>query len=384
MKERGNTLLKFFDKYAGIPLVLALGIFRRKRQFDIASVNAEKLRVIFLKTAAIGDTVLLSAIAREIKEQYPQSFITLVVTKSNAAVAPMLTGIDDIVVFDLSAPLRSLTAVSKLKKFHVLLDFASWARINSIIAWTANADLKIGFRRKNTSRHFVFDIAVQHSDDRHELENYRDILHHIPLTTRGYPPSLKIDTAVLNNIEHLLNGSRFNVVFHPFPGGHKKQLKEWAVENWIETGRLLIGKGCHIFISGDKNDADTAARIQHELNRDGKHCTVLCGHFSLEEVAAILYKSTLLITVNTGIMHIGAALNVNLIALHGPTSPLRWGPVSSKAVVLKPGVECAPCISLGYEYGCAEGGCMNTIAVEDVILQAERILKQAGSKSIQY
>ncbi len=379
MKERGNKLLKFFDKYAGIPLVLTLGVFRKKRRFDIRSVTSEKLNVILLKTAAIGDTVLLSAIAREIKERYPGSSITLLASKSNAPVGAMLRGIDEIVVFDMSTPLRSLRAVSKLKKFHLLLDFASWARINSIIAWAARADLKIGFMRRKTLRHFVFDVAVEHSDDRHELDNYREILHHIPLATRGYPPSLVIGRPALARTAHLLDNSRFNIVFHPFPGGHKKHLKEWPVENWIETGRQLIRKGCHIYISGDRNDVATATLIQNELNRNGRHCTVLCGNFSLAEVAAILYKTTMLITVNTGIMHIGAALNVNLIALHGPTSPLRWGPASSNAVVMKPRLECAPCISLGYEYGCEEGGCMSTIPVEDVMRQAERILIQTGN-----
>src|SRR5574337_554856 len=105
---------------------MVLGVLRIKSRFDIRSVKPDTLRVILLKTAAIGDTVLLSAIAREIKGHYPKSSITLLVSKSNAQVGAMLNGIDDIVVFDMSAPLRSLKAVSNLGKFHLLLDFASW------------------------------------------------------------------------------------------------------------------------------------------------------------------------------------------------------------------------------------------------------------------
>ena len=374
MKERGNRILKIFDKYAGIPLVVFLGATRKKRHFDIRSVRPDALRFVLLKTAAIGDTVMLSAAIQEIKHAYPGSFLTLIVSRANEQTAALLAGVDDIVIFDMSSPLRSLKIVARRQKAHVLLDFAPWARINSLIAYAMKAELKIGFRTKGTGRHYVFDRAVEHSNTRHELDNYRSLLHAIPMETTGYAPALMLDRMLLDRADSLLGNSRLNVVFHPFPGGYKKHLKEWPLIRWVETGRRLIKKGCMIYISGDQDDLPVARLIQAELNSDGRHCMVLCGHFSLAEVAAILYKSRMLITVNTGIMHIAAALKVNMIALHGPTSPLRWGPVDPDAIVLKPGLECAPCISLGYEYQCRDGGCMQTISVDDVMQKAEMIL----------
>jgi len=379
LRERGNRLLKLLDKYAGIPLVAALGAFRKKRLFDERSLQSHDPRFLLLKTAAIGDTVLLSAMVREIKHRCPGASITLVASKGNFPMAAMLNGIDTVVTFDMSAPFRSLKAIAKLKKSDFLLDFAPWARINSLIAYVADADVKVGFKRKHAYRHYVFDIAVEHSDDMHELDNYRNLLRHIQLAPEGYLPALVVEKSALKRVEPLLGAGRPNVVFHPFPGGYRKHLKEWPLDNWIEAGRQLIRGGCRIFISGGRDDVEAAAGIKQELDRDDDQCMVLCGNFSLAETAAILYKSSLLITVNTGIMHMGAALGVDMIALHGPTSPLRWGPVGNKAVVLKPKADCAPCISLGYEYGCSRGGCMKTIKIEDVLRQADVILMKAGA-----
>ncbi len=379
MRERGNRLLKLLDKYAGIPLVVVLGALRKKRRFYDTSLQPQDPRFLLLKTAAIGDTVLLSAIVREIKHRCPGALITLVASKSNFPMAAMLDGIDTVVTFDMSAPFRSLKAIAKLKKSDFLLDFAPWARINSLISYVAGADVKVGFKRKHAYRHYVFDIAVEHSDEMHELDNYRNLLRSIQLTPEGYLPVLAVEKSAVEKVESFLGAGRLNVVFHPFPGGHRKHLKEWPLDNWIETGRQLIRRGCRIFISGGREDVEAAAGIKQELDRDDDQCTVLCGNFSLAETAAILYKSSLLITVNTGIMHMGAALDVDMIALHGPTSPLRWGPVGKKAVVMKPKADCAPCISLGYEYDCSSGGCMKTIKVEDVLRQADVILMKAGA-----
>ncbi len=351
-----------------------LGILHRKRLFDVRSVHDGRLRCALLKTAAIGDTVLLSAVIREIRHAYPRSSLTLVVSKSNYGAVSLLNGVDEVVVFDMTAPLRSLRTVARLERQHLVLDFSPWARIDSLIAYCIPADRKIGFKRRHMHRHYVYDATVEHSDDVHELENYRNILRAVPMATAGFRPQLSVNEGALRRTGDLFGQHRRNVVFHPFPGGYKKHLKEWPIENWIRVGRELIHRGCRIYITGDQDDAEAAEAIKRGLDRDGEYCSVLCGRYPLAETAAILSRASLLITVNTGVMHIGAAVSARLIALHGPTSPERWGPVSDDAVVVRSSLACSPCISLGSEYRCDRGGCMETIAVEEVLRQAEMLL----------
>jgi heptosyltransferase III len=380
VKERGNTLLKIADQYVGIPLVAILGLFRKKRKLDSSSLRRAGARFTFLVTGAIGDTVLASAILTEVKRQFPDSETTLVVSRGNVPVVSLFAAVDHIVIFEMADPVRSLRTVSKLEKSDLLIDFAPWPRINSLIAYSVRANFKIGFKRRNMFRHYVFDVAVEHSDACHEIENYRNLLRAANVSIEGCLPSLVIGQDVLDKVVSVLDHTRKNVVIHPFPGGSKKELKEWPRESWVKASKHLIRNGCSVFITGDRNDASAADAIRQGLGPDAVHCRVLCGNFSLAEVAGILYKSSLFITVNTGVMHIGAALNVSMIALHGPTSPLRWGPLSAKAVVVTPKSGCAPCLSLGFDYGCSTGGCMETIAVEDILRQADRLLTKPANQ----
>ena len=75
-------------------------------------------------------------------------------------------------------------------------------------------------------------------------------------------------------------------------------------------------------------------------------------------------------------MHLGAALNHPMIALHGPAGVIRWGPVgSSNAHNIESNFACAPCLNLGSEYKCRNGGCMDAIKVEAVLRKAHEVLK---------
>lgn len=370
MQERGNSFLKIADKYAGIPLVFTLGILKKKRKFDKELLEKHQKSFLLLKTAGIGDTIVLSAAAREIKRAWPGSHLTLLCSKNNYEIAGYLNCFDKIYIFDILKPINSLIKVISLGPFDFLLDFAPWARINSIISYFARAKFKVGFKRKGMHRHYVYDLFVEHEDKGHEIENYRKILRAICIQPAGLLPEINVDSAA--------GGIPFEnaIVFHPYPGGAKSTLKEWPANNWVKLGRELIKRNYNVIITGGKKDAARAGALEEQINGGlkTKMCTSLAGKLTLMEVGELIKESRVLVSVNTGTMHLGAAVGANIVALHGPTSPGRWGPLSDKAVVLIPKVPCHPCLSLGFEYGCKGGGCMETISVEEVLAAAEQFL----------
>jgi ADP-heptose:LPS heptosyltransferase len=74
-----------------------------------------------------------------------------------------------------------------------------------------------------------------------------------------------------------------------------------------------------------------------------EHPIVLAGKTSLPQLAALLQRADLLISGDSGPMHIGAAVGTPLIAIHGPTDPALSGPVSPKATILRSDIWCSPC-----------------------------------------
>lgn len=367
MKARNSIWRKRLDKWLGCPLLFALGLFRQRRQEKTFGRDAA-LKIALIKTAAIGDTILLSAIGDEIKKQYPNSHITVICSCDNLPMVRLLHGVADIFVFRMNQPIRSFLRLRELQKFDLLLDFGPWPRINGIISWMLRADYKVGFKRSHMYRHYVYDKWVEHLDTLHEMDNYRNILQGAGILPTGCLPYFEAAGEAL--IE-----DRPYVVFHAYPGGAMENQRKWPEARWVELGQWLYKKyGVRIMLSGAPTDRADAEYIESLLRGRGVPAESIAGTYSLGEMVNVLAKAELVISVNTGIMHLAAAVCVPLIALHGATSERRWGPLSDKAVVVKSGEACQPCISLGFESRCKDPVCMRNITVDMVADEIERLL----------
>lgn len=364
MKERNNQLMKKLDKYIGCPLLFSLGAVRKKAKWHSFPENPS---VLLLKTAAMGDTILMDAVIREIRAAYPDSRITFVCSGSNFGMARALSGIDEIINFEMKRPLASLQKVRHSGRYDLLLDFAPWARINGVISWYARADYKVGFRRRGMHRHYIYDCAVDHLDTVHELENYRNILRaaHIPVT--GLVPEFQPERSSPIHGEY--------AVFHLYPAGSSVMLRQWDKAKWIELGkRICQTYDFKILLSGGNEDEADAASVVNAMKKLGVDAESIAGKYNLKEMEAVLSQAKLLVSVNTGIMHMGAAVGAPLVALHGATSVTRWGPLSNKAANVWTHEPCQPCISLGFESKCTNPLCMQHISVGIVMNAVEEVL----------
>jgi ADP-heptose:LPS heptosyltransferase len=364
--ERGNTMLRMVDRFAGIPVVWLLGTLRRHRS---ASVPNDPREVAFLQTAAIGDTVLSSAIVQDWKHLYPNSAVTLFTGSSNYDIARLIPGVDKVTRLPVTHPLDAIRVIRSAGHFDVWLDFGAWPRINAILSWVANADLKVGFMTAGQHRHYVYDHVARHDPHDHEIRNYRRLLEAIGVDGGGNLPALRHHTsAVVNN----------RITVHMFPGGSRSYLKEWPEQNWVRLLAVLAEEGYEIFLTGADVDRDRALAVTAQVRNNGR-ISVVAGTQTMSDVVTILHSSRIVISVDTGIMHIASALGAALIALHGPTTPDRWGPLNANAVALQSGAGCAPCIMLGFESRCTDARCMAGITVDAVLDALKGLMKQEGT-----
>lgn len=354
MKERNNKWMKRLDKYIGCPLIFILGLFHIKRRFMDRKSKAPLIAL--LKTAAMGDTILMNAIIKEIKSNYPKSEITFICSKSNEGMAKALNDIDYLYCFSMKRPVESLVHLKSLGHFDLLFDFAPWARINALISYFLDADYKVGFKRKGMYRHYIYDAAVEHLDSVHEIENYRNILRAGHMTIYSFYPSF------FYNKKPLITESY--VVFHLYPAGSSVNLRMWDNRKWLRLGKEIYDEyGYTILVTGGKEDISNAVNIVEKLRKLGVSAKNIAGAYNLEEMKNVLGHAHFVISVNTGIMHMAAAVDVPLIALHGATSVKRWGPLNKQAYNLSSNESCQPCISLGFESKCKNPICMKHISV---------------------
>jgi len=349
--KKGSAVLRTLDRYFGIPIVWILGVLRKKRNMQLHQVN----KIALLKINAIGDTVLLSAAIKDIREKYPNAKITLFAGDLNYEIAGLLPGLDEIIKLPLRNPFKAIIYLKHFDRYDLWIDFGPWPRLNAILSYFARADIKLGFNTEGQYRHYLYDISVQHSKEIHECNNYKNLLKPIGVCGNNLP-SLLIDDS-LKQLD--------DVVIHMFPGGSKAYLKKWPDEKWIQLMNYFIND-YEIYLTGAKRDRSEALSLREKIENK-KRIRVVAGEYSLKQTVELLKKSKLVISVDTGIMHIASALDCNLILLQGPTSANRWGPLNHKSVTINKGLSCSPCLHLGFENGCGHNKCMDAISVEDVV-----------------
>jgi ADP-heptose:LPS heptosyltransferase len=125
--------------------------------------------------------------------------------------------------------------------------------------------------------------------------------------------------------------------------GAGRAVKEWPASRMAEVGAWAAReRGAAIVLTGSASDRAPADEVRRALPRDAAVVDTV-GGAPLVTLAALLSRLSLFITPDTGPMHLAAAVGAPLVALFGPSSPERWGPLSARARVVRVSLPCSPC-----------------------------------------
>lgn len=351
--ERGNKVLRALDVWAGIPLCALFGAVRGRRS---SGPPARVLHIGLLRSAAIGDTVLLSAAVADLRASFPESRITLFTGGSNFGVAQLIPGIDRVVRLPIANPRMAVREIRSCGAFDVWIDFGQWPRFDALMSHLAESRFKAGFRTRGQHRHYVYDVCCEHRTDRHEVENFR-ALAALAGSRGDNPPRILAP-------EQGPEAPCGSVVFHMFPGGSRAAVKSWPSEQWLELGRLVVASGRSVVVTGSERDRD--ASVAFAANLPAGSALVTAGELGIAETARMLTSASAVVSVDTGVMHMASALGCNLVALHGPTSAKRWGPLNPNSIAIQSSYPVPPWIHLGFEGPRFGDACMRCIGVQEV------------------
>ena len=126
------------------------------------------------------------------------------------------------------------------------------------------------------------------------------------------------------------------------PGAEFGAAKRWPPEYYAEVARDYLCQGWQVALYGSANDREVCAQIRRDAG-EHRHCHDLAGRTSLAEAVDLLSLSTAVISNDSGLMHIAAALQRPLLAIYGATSPDFTPPLSSVSALLLSDIDCAPC-----------------------------------------
>ncbi|SKB80837.1 glycosyltransferase family 9 protein [Dyadobacter psychrophilus] len=290
--------------------------------------------VLCIRADNMGDVIMASPAFRALKETF-DSKITLLTSKAGSIIAPHIPGVDDVMVADLpwvqstnaeNPTLESLAAELKQRAFDAVVIFTVYSQSAlpaAMLAYMAGIPVRLAYARENPYQlltHWLPDLEP-YEMIRHQVERDLELVKHIGAETEE--SQLILDTrdadraALTKSVANIkIDIQKPFIVLHP---GVSEEKRQYPAEHWIETGKALLEKyGLPILISGSGAEKQLTDRIATKI---GESAVSVAGLFSIGEFICLLEKASLLISVNTGTIHIAAAMQTPMIVLYAQTNP---------------------------------------------------------------
>jgi len=316
-------------------------------------IDKTKIRRILIRPSNwVGDVVMNIPTIEAVRENFPESTISVV---ARPWVTPLLENhpaVDQVLPFrkgndHLSRIFEIIRVAGRIRRkefdLAILLQNAFEA---AFLTYLGGINLRVGY---NTDRRgFLLSHAVIRDNEvlsLHQVEYYLYILRSMGWDAKSTDPRVFVADSDKKAIESVLAAAgigRDHALIGLSPGAVFGPAKQWPAERFAAIGDWAAQRwGAKAVVMGSEGDQD----ICTEVNELMKHGSLnLCARTTLGEVMALIQRCHYFVTNDSGLMHIGAALHVPMVAIFGSTDPIATGPRSRNARIVRHSVDCAPCL----------------------------------------
>ena len=331
----------------------------------------ERNRILIIDLARLGDLTLSSPVTANLRSNHPIAHIAFLVSRDSLPTVSNNPKLNEVFIYDkpsgnLFTKINNLWKTSRLiRKGKFQTAFILHRSFTSaLIAFLSGIPERIGHITQG--RGFLLTKRIPLDRKRHRLDNNLKILEaageEVNFRNPEYFPDATQTDIVKNAIE--FKNAKKLVVINP---NGVWETKRWSIECFAQVAKALSeNNGLRVIIIGGKGDEERGRKTSGV----DKNILNLTGKTTIDDLYNIMKISDLIITNDSGPMHIAACAGSNIIAIFGPTDPQRCGPRSQNPVILYGDVHCLKC----YKKTCETMRCMENLSVDKVLSEAEKIL----------
>lgn len=378
-------LMRFIDKYGGVLACIVLTVFDNVLKIFKILKNPPAYKfdsILFIKFWGIGSIMLASPTIRVVRRKYPNSRIFFLTFSQNKQICESLELIDEIIVLDPSSFLQfifdTIRVVIYLRKLKLdlVVDLEFLARFSSIITYLSGAKMAVEFYSTILWRGDFSRIRVNYNYYFHVTENFLNLVSFLGIIEDKIELVKPIvNTIAKDRVDRILRKSGVNIddiLIGVNINSSKMALeRRWPKENFaVLVNRVLKEYAVKIVLIGGKEDrvyVDTFV----DLIQDKKMVINLTGEINIKELIALLERCLLLISNDSGPLHIAEALDIPTVSFFGPETPILYGPKGDKHLLYYKNLLCSPCMNIHNNklVNCEmDNKCMTSINADDVYM----------------
>lgn len=334
------------------------------------------MRIIVRMPNWIGDSILSFPALDCLGKSFPGAEIWLACHERTASLFTGFDLIENTIILKDQASLKGIKeSARELKKYSFatgLLFTNSFA--SALLFYKAKIPQRWGYSRDWRRILLTKSVPIkEYGMPVHQVHYYLNLLTGLGLETNAPNLSFPISPEEKKQARDLLLSHRINdqrpiILFNP--GAFYGTAKRWPAENYTELANLLQKElNAHILVIGAEDEIDLAESITRST---AKPAVILSGKTSLRELAAIMSQASLLVTNDSGPMHMANALRTPVVALFGPTDPRSTKPYQDPSLYIKKEVPCWPC---SYRECPFDHRCMIQISPEEVFRACQQFIQ---------
>ncbi|HKY86226.1 MAG TPA: lipopolysaccharide heptosyltransferase II [Pseudorhodoplanes sp.] len=338
-------------------------------------------RLLIIKPSSFGDIIHSLPALALLRDHWPDTRIDWLVKEQWAELLIHQPALNEVLLFPAKfSAWRRLRRSLRERRYDMVIDLQGLLR-SGVAALLSGAPVRVGFAdaREGSVRCYTEKISICR-EAVHAVDRNIDLLRQIGIPAAGsatFP--LAVPSSAERWAEDLWNKERLGegqsvVVLHPAARG---ETKRWPAGRFAEVAEQLAAKmGARIILVAAREQIGHVTEVTARLRTRAIN---LAGATSLLELAALIKRASLVISNDSGPMHLAAALATPVVGLFGPTDPQRVGPYGRHTIALKKQFDCAGCS----RRACVrDAECLKMISAEDVLAAASQLMPKRQAREL--
>lgn len=383
--------MRAIDRFAGVPLCHLAGWWERLRSFFARRTHRRNPRVILVsKFFGIGSILLTTPLLRTLKENFPDAKLVFLTFEDNRELVRRFPDVDVVRTIRTTSPrnflfdtLEALIALRRLK-VDLAFDLEFFSKFSTLLTYLTGSPVRVGFSLPARWRQRLVTDSVPIDRSKHVTEVFLSQSGMLGISSPDTRPSIMDVTAAEIEASRKHIGSdrlHLQLVCLNVNAGETSLDRRWEKTKFAALARRLADEypEMQFYFTGTQRERAYVEEVLQLIPGRSSRFQDVAGRLNLGEFLGLLIQSRLLITSDSGPLHLASTIGVPTVSFFGPEAPDFYGPLDDKHDVFYERILCSPCLNVyqAKEFRCPYNQrCLERIQVHQVFEAARRVLSR--------